>query len=47
MSIASFSNLDPWGLPPEPIRRISVDEYHQMIRAEVITADDRCELIEG
>jgi Uma2 family endonuclease len=47
MSIASFSNLDPWALPPEPVRRISVDEYHQMIKAEVLTGDDRCELIEG
>jgi Uma2 family endonuclease len=47
MSIASFTNLNPWGIPPEPIRRITVDEYHQMIQAEVLTADDRCELIEG
>jgi Uma2 family endonuclease len=47
MSIASFSNLDLWGIPPEPVRRITVDEYHQMIEAEVIGADDRCELIEG
>jgi Uma2 family endonuclease len=47
MSIASFTNLEAWGLPPEPVRRISVNEYHQMIQAEVFTADDSCELIEG
>ena len=37
----------PPGLPPEPIARISVDQYHGMIQAGVIDEDDRLELLEG
>lgn len=40
-----------WGdliqLPPEPVRRLTVDEYHQMIRAGILKEDDPFELLEG
>jgi Uma2 family endonuclease len=34
-------------LPPEPVRRFTVDEYHQMINVGIIQEDDPCELLEG
>lgn len=39
-------NLPPV-LPPFPVRRFTVDEYHRMIRASVLPAGDRVELLEG
>jgi Uma2 family endonuclease len=47
VSISSSFNFDPWGMPPEPVRRITVAEYHQMIDVGMITEDDRCEFVEG
>jgi Uma2 family endonuclease len=35
------------GVPPFPIRRFSVAEYHQMIQAGILTEDDPVELLEG
>ncbi|HZT79189.1 MAG TPA: Uma2 family endonuclease [Gemmataceae bacterium] len=34
-------------LPPEPVRRLTVDEYHQMIEAGILKEDDPFELLEG
>ncbi len=34
-------------LPPEPIWRMSVDRYHEMIDAGILTEDDPVELLEG
>jgi len=34
-------------VPPLPIARFSVDQYHRMIEAGAFTEDDRLELIEG
>jgi Uma2 family endonuclease len=34
-------------MPTEPVWRLSVDEYHQMIRAGIFTDDDPIELLEG
>ena len=34
-------------LPPAPIRRFTVDEYHRMIQAGVLTEDDPVELLDG
>jgi Uma2 family endonuclease len=34
-------------LPPLPIRRFTVDEYHQVIQAGVLGEDDDVELLEG
>lgn len=35
------------GMPPYPVRRFTVDEYHQMIDADILTEDDPVELLEG
>ena len=34
-------------LPTEPIGRLSVDHYHAMIQAGILTDDDPIELLEG
>lgn len=34
-------------VPSDPILRLSVDQYHQMIVAGILTEDDRVELLEG
>jgi hypothetical protein len=33
--------------PPLPVHRFTVDQYHRMIEAGVLTEDDRVELLEG
>ena len=35
------------GIPTEPVCRISVEQYHDMIRAGILTSDDPIELLEG
>ena len=37
----------PRRLPTEPIWRLSVDKYHEMIQAGILTEDDPVELLEG
>jgi hypothetical protein len=37
----------PPAIPPFPVRRLSVSEYHKMAEAGVLTAGDRVELIHG
>jgi hypothetical protein len=37
----------PPAVPTEPIWRLSVDRYHEMIRAGILTDDDPVELLEG
>jgi Uma2 family endonuclease len=34
-------------LPPLPVRRFTVEEYHQMIDSGILTDEDRVELLEG
>jgi Uma2 family endonuclease len=34
-------------VPTDPIWRLSIDQYHQMIRAGILTDDDAVELLEG
>lgn len=34
-------------IPPVPVRRFSVDEYHRLAEAGVLGEDDRVELLEG
>jgi Uma2 family endonuclease len=36
-----------FGPPPEPIKRVSVEEYHAMIRSGVFDDDDPIELLDG
>ena len=34
-------------MPPEPVKRFSVDQYHELIRSGLIEEDDPIELLEG
>jgi Uma2 family endonuclease len=36
-----------FAVPPVPIRRWSVDEYHTMLRAGILSEDDHVELLDG
>jgi Uma2 family endonuclease len=47
MSVTTTSPPLPAILPPLPVRRFTVDEYHQMIQAGVLGEDDHVELLEG
>src|SRR5258708_1261081 len=44
---ATMTPFLPPAPPPEPIKRISVDQYHAIIRAGVFDDDDPLELLEG
>ena len=35
------------GLPPEPVQRLTVSQYQDLVRIGSLTPDDRCELLEG
>jgi Uma2 family endonuclease len=39
--------LDPSAPPPEPIWRLSVAQYHEMIKTGILDEDDPVELLEG
>jgi Uma2 family endonuclease len=45
----SMSGLTNWSfqMPPFPVRRWTVDEYHHMIETGIITENDPVELLEG
>src|SRR4051812_34612719 len=43
----SSIELDPLAAPPEPVKRWTVAEYHELIRLGVLSEDDPYELIEG
>jgi Uma2 family endonuclease len=47
MSITTTLPPLPPILPPVPVRRFTVDEYHQMIQAGILGEDDNVELLEG
>ena len=47
MTVMTSAPPLPAVVPPFPVRRFTVDEYHQMIRIGVITEDDDVELLEG
>ena len=34
-------------IPPFPVRRFTVDEYHRMIAADIIGVWDKTELLDG
>ncbi len=46
MPVSARPNL-PLTVPPEPVWRLSVEQYHQIIRAGILTKDDPIELLEG
>ena len=39
--------LDPARMPPVPLHRFTVEEYHRMIASGVLNENDRVELLEG
>ncbi len=45
MSVLTTTTSPP--PPPDPMRRFSVDEYHQMTRLGILNEDDNVELLEG
>lgn len=47
MSIIAPAVPATFGMPPGPVRRFTVDEYHQMIQNGILTEDDPVELLEG
>jgi hypothetical protein len=47
MSVSTLVPILPPVIPPVPVRRFTVDEYHQIIRAGILGEDDNVELLEG
>ena len=47
MSVSTFVPALPPVVPPVPVRRFTVEEYHQMIQAGILGEDDDVELLEG
>ncbi len=48
MSISSpIGQFMPVAMPPEPVCRLSVSQYHEMIVAGILPSDDPIELLEG
>jgi Uma2 family endonuclease len=43
----SLSSIAAKSIPSEPIWRLSVEQYHQMIQLGILTDDDPVELLEG
>ena len=47
MSTLGPSIVNALEVPPFPVRRFSVDEYHRMTKAGLLSEEDRVELLEG
>src|SRR5689334_22810447 len=47
MSVTAQPTPGTLELPPGPVRRFTVEEYHRMIAAGVFAEDERSELLEG
>jgi Uma2 family endonuclease len=47
MSTATNYTFDPSVLPPIPVKRWTVEEYHELVRAGLLDEDERYELLEG
>ena len=45
--MSSLGTTGSFGMPPLPVRRFSVAEYHRMIDVGLLTEDDPVELLEG
>jgi hypothetical protein len=46
MATVADTRTAPW-VPPYPIYRFTVKQYHRMIETGILTADDQVELLEG
>jgi Uma2 family endonuclease len=47
MATVAERRTAPSWVPPFPVYRFTVDQYHQMIKAGILTENDRVELLEG
>jgi Uma2 family endonuclease len=47
MSVTTPPTTGAFQQPPFPVRRFTVDEYHRLIQAGVLTEEDPVELLEG
>ncbi len=47
MSVGTPTLANPFALPPYPVRRFTVEEYHRLIEAGFFVEDERFELLEG
>ena len=47
MSVTTLPTWQATQVPPFPVRRFTVDEYHRMAQAGVLTENDPVELLEG
>src|SRR5436305_4096318 len=47
MTTLARPNWKTTQLPPAPVRRFTVDEYHRMIQTGILEEDDSVELLEG
>jgi hypothetical protein len=47
MATATVARQSKPGIPPYPIHRLTVGQYHRMIEEGILTEDDRVELLEG
>jgi Uma2 family endonuclease len=45
-TVTATQATSPW-TPPFPVYRFTVDQYHRMIKAGILTENDRVELLEG
>ena len=45
--MSTLGTTGPFGMPPLPVRRFSVAEYHRMIDIGLLTENDPVELLEG
>src|SRR5437660_7717020 len=45
--MATIATSPLFGVPPMPVRKFTVAEYHRMIDAGILTEDDNVELLEG
>lgn len=47
MTVINTGMPMPPAMPPEPIERLTVNQYHEMVRNGILTEDNRVELLEG
>jgi Uma2 family endonuclease len=47
MSLSTASLPGIFAVPPGPVRKFTVNEYHRMIQAAILTEEDPVELLEG
>jgi hypothetical protein len=45
--MSAIAPLPLVGLPPVPIRRFTVDEYHSLLAAQILADGEQAELLEG